>query len=233
MRRVLLLHGTPLGPAVWSGVAALLSGREVVVPDCTRVPARQPQRALAAQLAADLDGDLDVVGHSFGGQIAIDFALSCPERIRSLTIVCSRDTPFPPFADAATRLRAGDVPPVEATLARWFTPAELTSRGPVVSDTANVLASASIPDWARALDGIATYDRAADVPSITAPTTIIGAEFDRVSTPEAIVAMGRRIPSAVVRSHSGWAHMSPFAHADDFAGLLEASFRRGDEATSA
>lgn len=43
---------------------------------------------------------------SRAGQVAIDFALLAPRRAQTLTVVCSRDTPFPAFAAAAARLRA-------------------------------------------------------------------------------------------------------------------------------
>ena len=49
-----------------------------------------------------------------------------------MTLLCSRDTPFPAFAAAAAGLRS--VAPVDAgaALSRWFTPAELDRDGPVI-----------------------------------------------------------------------------------------------------
>jgi pimeloyl-ACP methyl ester carboxylesterase len=71
----LLLHGTPLTPAVWDGVAACLTrSGTVFAPAITPAgDARDAQGALAARLTTEVarsSGRLHVVGHSFGGQVA-------------------------------------------------------------------------------------------------------------------------------------------------------------------
>jgi pimeloyl-ACP methyl ester carboxylesterase len=108
----LLLHGTPLTPAVWDGVAACLTrSGTVFAPAITPADdGRDAQGALAARLTTEVaraSGRLHVVGHSFGGQVALDFALLVPQQVATLTLLCSRDTPFPAFATAAARLRGG------------------------------------------------------------------------------------------------------------------------------
>ena len=128
--RWLLLHGTPLTPAVWDDVATCLTPSGTVwCPAITPAgDARDAQGALAAGLATQVArpaGRLHVVGHSFGGQVALDFALLVPQRVATLTLLCSRDTPFPAFAAAAARLREGEPVDVGGALSRWFTPAEL------------------------------------------------------------------------------------------------------------
>lgn len=221
---VVLIHGTPLTPAAWQETAAALGPRKIVVPDCTRVPPRDAQASLAAQIARDTEGDLHVVGHSFGGQTAIELALLAPARVRTLTIMCSRDTPFPTFAATADAVADGHPPSAEATLARWFTPAELAGDGRAVALTRDELAGASTDDWAAALRAIAGYDRSARTPGIRVPTTVIGAGLDAVSTPDAVTAMAERIPGAVLHIRDDWAHMSPFAHVDELAALLVTAF---------
>lgn len=213
--RWLLLHGTPLTPEAWDDVAARLSpfgavDRPAITPDGD---APDAQHAQAAGLAARLPrpaGRLHVVGHSFGGQVAMDFALLVPQRVASLTLLCSRDTPFPAFAAAADRLRGGAPVDVDAVLGRWFTPPELDRDGPVVRYARRCVRQADRRSWAAALDAIARYDRAGRTASIRVPAVLIAAELDQVSTPAAMSAMASRLPEATLRVLPGAAHMTPF-----------------------
>jgi len=231
MARWVLLHGTPLTPRAWSGVAAALTDQPVDVPDCTHVAAAGPlpQEALAQQVLGELDAvnQLDVVGHSFGGQVAIELALAAPERVRSLTVLCSRDTPFPAFSAVAEKVRSGDGPTVDAGIARWFTPAEVDEEGAAVRQARDDLTAAVAADWAAALDAIAGYDRSSAVATLTMPVVAIAAGLDAVSTPAAMQLLADRVPVARFVVRDEWAHMSPFV---DPAGLAELLTRERDAA---
>ncbi|MEV8271742.1 alpha/beta hydrolase [Microbacterium sp. NPDC077184] len=223
-----LLHGTPLTPGIWDDVATALPGG-VRTPDTSVVPEADAVHALAEEVAASLpEAGCHLVGHSFGGQIALEVALSAPERVRSVTILCSRDTPFPAFAPLSDAVRAGRVPDPSASLARWFTAAELTENGAAVRRARAALAAATADptSWANALAAIATFDRSADVGRLQVPLALHAAGTDGVSTPEAMRALERRVPGAILTVHPGWAHMSPFAEADRLAGLLRRGVQR-------
>lgn len=221
-RTLVLIHGTPLGPESWSDIPSF-AGRPTVAVDVTSVPRDLPQQTLAERIAREHEGDLDVVGHSFGGQIAIDLALLLPERVRTLTILCSRDTPFPAFAELAEQVRAGRPPPVAESLARWFTPAEVAADGPAVVRARQRLEAASGLDWAAALEGIAVFDRSARMHELRMPATVIGAGLDRVATPEAVMRMAQRLPEGELILRPQWAHMSPFAHPTELIALLSSA----------
>ncbi len=212
--RWLLLHGTPLTPAVWDGVAAILRpGGQVLCPAVTPANEHDRQADLAARLAAALPtwaGPTHVVGHSFGGQVALDLAMMARRHVATLTLVCSRDTPYPQFAAAADRLRAGQPVDVPAALRRWFTAAELARGGPVVDYARMCVRRADRRIWAAALDDIARYDRAGRVGSICAPVTLIAAELDQVSTPAAMTALADRLRRATLHVLPGAAHLTPF-----------------------
>jgi pimeloyl-ACP methyl ester carboxylesterase len=221
-----LLHGTPLTPAVWDGVAGHLSplGHVLCPVAAPAGDAGNAPAALAAWLASS-DGGLPdrmhVVGHSFGGQVALDLALLAPGRVRDLTLICSRDTPFPAFAATATALRRGDPVDPDAALGRWFTAAELRGNSPVVQYARRCLQQADRRSWAAALESIAGYDRSDRVAAISVPVRLIAAELDPVSTPAAMSALASRLPRASLTVWPGAAHMSPFIDPAALARLIE------------
>ena len=218
----LLLHGTPLDPAVWSGVVGHLGGGSVLTPDAAPHPGDlAPQRDVARRLADRLgDGpaDVDLVGHSFGGQVALELALVAPGRVHTLTMVCARSTPFPAFAASASAVRDGPPVDVAAGLARWFTPAELAEDGPAVRYARGRLEDADRVAWSAALAAIATYDASERVAAVTAPTTSVAAELDPVSSPDAMGRVVALLPTARLEVMIGAMHMSPFT---DPAGLAD------------
>lgn len=217
----ILMHGTPLQPSIWQAAATRLTDQTVQLPDCTVVPEDRAQQQLAEQVAAKIGDHLvDVVGHSFGGQVALELALLRPKQVRTLTILCSRDTPFPAFAEAAAALRDQQLPAIDTTLARWFTPAELAASSGAVRQSRHQLQQASVADWANALDAIATYDRTTRTTELVMPVTLVAAQGDAVSAPQVMSEFAQRCPRARFLVNAGWMHMSPFVDPARLADLL-------------
>jgi pimeloyl-ACP methyl ester carboxylesterase len=213
----LLLHGTPLTPECWDEVAPRLREHgQVACPDVTARPG-EGQAQVAARLLADLAADdpgatsvWHVVGHSFGGQVALEIALAAPGQVRTLTLLCTRDTPYPAFTATAAALRRGDPIDSDAALRRWFRPVDLDTGSDLVTYARRCLDTADRETWAAALDAIATYDRAAETSTIDIPVTLFAAEDDQVSTPDAMRELADRIPGAVLQVAPGAAHLTPF-----------------------
>ncbi|MCV7178171.1 alpha/beta fold hydrolase [Mycolicibacterium sphagni] len=220
--RWMLLHGTPLDPSVWDAVRGHLPLASIA-PDLNRefVSGGLLQQQLAAAVLADEpDGPLVVVGHSLGGQVALEMALLAPHRIERLILVCTRDGPAPEFAGAAKALRDGAGIDVEAGIRRWFTAAEIADDGPVVRDTRRRLSAVSPLAYATTLEALASYDRRAHVASVQAPAVALCGRFDLACTPEVMTTLAGDLPHGRLRVVDEWAHMSPFVDPAGFARLL-------------
>ncbi|WP_447913567.1 alpha/beta fold hydrolase [Microbacterium phyllosphaerae] len=227
---VVALHGVPLTPAIWDAVAAAFDG--VLAPDLRNaVPADARElacRTATLQLATaehllpllDESAAVHVIGHSFGGQVAIELGLLLGERLSSLTLICTRDTPFPGFMQTAAAVRAQGIPDARTTLARWFTPAELARDSAVVRYAATCLRDADPAEYADTLEAIAGYHPSRDVTKISAPVTVIAAGHDSVSPPQVMRVMADQWVKAEVIVVDEWAHMSPFASVDRLVPML-------------
>jgi pimeloyl-ACP methyl ester carboxylesterase len=94
---VLALHGSASSGAMWRSLVGYLSGRfRILTPDlpgygASGVPDAPgplgPELAAAAALVAYAGGPVHVVGHGFGGAVALELARRMPARVRSLTVV--------------------------------------------------------------------------------------------------------------------------------------------------
>ncbi|MBL8895157.1 MAG: alpha/beta fold hydrolase [Rhizobiales bacterium] len=93
---VVLLHGTAGKPSHWAGIAAGLSAFEV------RMPSLPGHCVLCHEATGGLIADeayriaksavgpgqrVHLVGHSYGGAVALKLAMAFPERIKSLTLI--------------------------------------------------------------------------------------------------------------------------------------------------
>ena len=222
-RRWLAFTGTPLSPSIWSAVADRLDG-PLWAPDMTpESGTADPQRQVAGRIldrARSAGGRWSIVGHSFGGQVAIEFALAAPDLVDRMVLVGTRDTPFPPFAATAAALDDGRPVDVAGALARWLRPAEFEEFPEVVDDLRTQLENADRAAWATALRGIAGYDAARRISAITAPVSVLAAEHDPVSTPDAMAQMAGRISGATFTVWPDAAHLSPFLYPDRFGAVI-------------
>ena len=149
----------------------------------------QPTMAsLADEVAAGYDGDLDLVGQSLGGMVALHVALRHPQRVRSLLVACTGATSDPAtMAGRAERAEAQGMEGVlEETLARWFTPDALAAEPehPGVAHARAALLALDPHAFADGWRAIATHDVGARLREIGAPTTALAGSADSASSPQ-------------------------------------------------
>lgn len=97
MTPALLLHGIGGRASLWAPSVAALAPRQVIAMDLPGYDGARPalgsfaEWADAAMALLDAAGiaQVDVVGHSLGGMLALDIALRHPARVRRLVIVAS------------------------------------------------------------------------------------------------------------------------------------------------
>ncbi|MGB3553970.1 MAG: alpha/beta fold hydrolase, partial [Jannaschia sp.] len=95
MRQVLALHCALAAGSAWRPLGAVLEGVTLIAPDLPghgRAPSFDGNgdymdAALETALAAMPDGKLDVVGHSYGGALALRLLADHPDRVRSLAVI--------------------------------------------------------------------------------------------------------------------------------------------------
>lgn len=226
---MVLLHGTPVDLRAWDPlVPALTPTRRVVRFDARgHGTARDVPVADYGRLAADVVAVLDhlgvpdahVVGHSWGGQIAQRVAVEHPDRVRHLSLLCTRASPFPPFGDLATTLRTGTVD-LEALLGRWFTPEERAEPDGAAARVRGWLRAADVARWAEALAMISTFDDLLDLAGCAVPADVVVAELDAVATPDHMAAIAAALPDAALHVLPGARHFAPLQRPDEIARLL-------------
>lgn len=92
---VVLLHGWAMNGAAWGEFAGCLGERVVLTPDLpghgreAATDAGSDAAALASALANRLPSRFDLVGWSFGGQLALRIAALEPARVRRLVLIAT------------------------------------------------------------------------------------------------------------------------------------------------
>ncbi|MCP5058405.1 MAG: alpha/beta fold hydrolase [bacterium] len=169
---------------------------------------------LATDVAATYEGAADLIGASLGAAVALEVALTCPERVRSLTLVT-------PFALATPRLLAvadgwrqvaAEAPPetLAATLLPWFFSsaylADERIRSRMLRGLAQTLARVPAATLDRMAAGLSEWSgtRADDLGSVEIPTLVIAAGEDLLAPDGESIAQS--IPGATIHVVEGAGH---------------------------
>ncbi|MFC7475622.1 alpha/beta fold hydrolase [Dankookia sp. GCM10030260] len=240
MTPILLLHG--IGGASWAPVLPALAPAPVIdwpLPGFagTPMPAETSFAAWADLLRLHLDAEglsrVDLVGHSIGGMLALDFALRFPGRVRGLVLYATtpafggRDPAFAKafLAERLAPLETGQNMPALAEssirpMLRPGTPAALVDLA--------VAAMASAPEAAyrAAVRCLTTFNRRDDLGRLAAPTLLVAGEADALAPPRTMERMRDAIPGARLAVLPGCGHL---AHLEDTTGFnaAVAGFLRG------
>ena len=156
-----------------------------------------------------------VLGASFGGFVAQEFALAHPERTRSLVLCCtsyggSGHVPPAPETLAAIASTKGlnTEERVRENLLLAFSPRFVERQAEEVERVISLRAENDVPEYAylRQLQAAVAFDAAARVGRITAPTLVITGDADAIVPHENSLNLAAAIPGSTLRVVEGGSH---------------------------
>jgi 3-oxoadipate enol-lactonase len=223
---VLLLHPLGVDRSFWDGVVPALEGVEVLsydFPGHGQTPAPAEPYTIenladqARRLLADAGhAQVDVVGVSLGGLVALRLAADAPDLVRRLVVVDAVAVYPQPmremWRDRAARAPAEGVEPfLDPTLGLWFTAGRLAEGGPVVEAARRSFLAGDPRGYALACRALEQADVTGVLERITSPSLVVCGDDDAPPFTAAARDLGERLPDARVV----W--LSPARH----AGVLE------------
>ena len=243
---VVLIHGVGLQKAIWDPqVEALLADHDVIAMDMpghggSSRPPEQPHLSdYADAVLALLDGlgiaRVHVVGHSMGALVALEFALTHPDRVAGVVAVnavfCRTAAQRAAIAARVDALEGGqNLPDWSGTLARWFgdpVPAQLAA---AADHTKALLADVDPVGYTRTYRVFAESDaeHGGRLARLAVPALFVTGAEDPNSTPAMSEAMARIAPKGRLVVMPEVRHMLPLTHVAAFNGELRAFLAAAD-----
>ena len=238
---VVLLHAGVADRRAWASVAPRLD-RAALAYDRRGFGETPPATGafshlddLLAVLDAQVDGPAWLVGNSMGGALALDVALSAPERVAGLVLIApavSGEPDFPEELDPGTaRLDAllGAAEDVEevARLEAWlWLDGPLAAEGRVGGATRELALDMNRRILAQAGDedaGGSGVDAWSRLEEVAVPTTVAWGELDIPELVRRCGVIGARVPGARTVALSGVAHLPALERPDEVAALIQTS----------
>ena len=219
---VVLIGSLGSDRSMWNPQIGPLSGSAHVVAVDLRGHGASPVPSgpySVAELAEDVLALLDsldlrrvhIVGLSLGGAVSQWIAIHRPERVRTLTLLCTSAKFGEPaqWLDRAAAVRsAGTASLADAVLQRWFTP-ELAARdGDLVDRHRRMIADTSDEGYAACCEALSDWDSRSDLHRITAPTLVIAGRQDPSTTPEDLKIIADGVIGSTFRVLDPAAHLA-------------------------
>lgn len=229
---VVLVHGVGMEQAVWaSQLPALSRAHKVIAYDMLgHGRSRDPDESVrladyALQLRCLLDhlqvADAVVIGHSMGALVALEFALSFPERVRKLValnaVFMRTAHQRAAVLERAHALRqVGVAATVDAAIKRWFgDPVPLALKADALR-IAGFMKRVHPLGYARSYQLFATSDavHAHGLLKLSIPALFLTGEFDPNSTPSMSKIMAELAPQGVFDVLPNARHMMTITSAE-------------------
>lgn len=162
-------------------------------------------------------------GVSIGGAVGLELALRHPDRLIALTVICTLGQFGSPegWRDRARRVRqSGMAPLAEGAAERMFAPSFSTQQPERADAVLRALADADADSYALCCEALAGYDVRDQLGTITVPTLVVAAEFDRVSSLDEAEALARTVQHGRAALLENAAHFAPPEQPERIAALI-------------
>ncbi|MEO7057901.1 MAG: alpha/beta hydrolase [Caldimonas sp.] len=235
---VLCLHSNASTSGQWRALTSLLADRFRVLavdgygagksPEWqgTRQVRLDDEVALLATVIERAGDRFHLVGHSYGGAVAVKLASACPGRVRSLCLyeptlfhlVAAGAPSASPAAgiwhaasDAAQAVGRGDSDDAAERFIDFWMGAGAWTATPAAKKPAIAASMRNVAAWRDALFG---EDAAAEsFARLDMPTVLLHGDRSPQSALAVVEALTRLVPGIVVSSLAGLGHMGPVTHA--------------------
>jgi pimeloyl-ACP methyl ester carboxylesterase len=246
---VVLLHSSGMSGVQWRRTAEALvrGGARAIVPDLlgsgrsTPWPEGEPFRfeldvEVVGQLLQQIGRPVHLVGHSYGGHVALRVATADPSRVRSLALYDpvsfgvldpegDRDA-FAEMAKVAESFGASEAEHaawLQGFVEYWGGPEAWTRlRGPARAEMVRVgwVVHAGARSLVADRTGVDAYR------SLGLRTLLVTGERSPIAAGRIVERLGAAIPGARVERIAGAGHMGPLTHVDQYNALLAAFLGR-------
>jgi 3-oxoadipate enol-lactonase len=164
-----------------------------------------------------------VAGLSIGGMTALRLAVREPQRVRTLTVLCSSAYTGneQSWRDRAHTVRTEGTGAIAgAVISRWFTPGFAAANPDLIARLRATFAAHPDEGYASCCAAIAAMDQRADLSRITAPTLVVSGAEDAALPPEHQRVIAEGIPGARLLSLSPAAHLATIEQAQQVTDAL-------------
>jgi 3-oxoadipate enol-lactonase len=154
----------------------------------------------------------DYAGVSLSGAVGVELALRHPDRLSSLTTICS----VPRFGEPANWHERAALVRAQSTAAlvapsasRWFAPGFIERDPRASSALLHVLSQTDDESYALCCEVLADYDARAELANIRIPFLALSGEYDGVATPDAVAGFAEAVPGGRAVEIPGAGHLAP------------------------
>lgn len=164
-------------------------------------------------------------GVSIGGAVGLELAVRHPERLVSLTAICTLGQFGTPegWRDRARQVRSEGLVIAPDAATRMFAPGFADAHPARAEQLLQAMARVDATSYAFCCEALAGYDVREQLGTVTAPTLVIAAEHDRVCSMEDAETLALTVQRGRAEALPGAAHYAPPEQPERVAVLIAES----------